>query len=273
MRVNATVADEAAAFVNVTVHVALCPLPNVAGVQLNDDNCGGATSARDTVFEILPPVAVTIALWSAWMAATLAVKAAEAAPAGTVTDPGTETLALFTERLTGKPALGAGPVSVIEHEDDPGALTVRGEQLKLFSDVTDAGCRIVMAPPAAEAGMELPDAFDATTFDSDMEAVPLAAPGATRKATVAICPLPIVSVFNPYRTQVVEPPLVAHATLFAALTAEEPAFTPATDNTDGYAIVHWRLVGSAPPLDDVDRLTVTVDPGVAFAELSERATC
>jgi hypothetical protein len=203
----------------------------------------------------------------------LAVNATEAAPEGTVTDPGAETLPLFTKRLTGNPELGAGPVSVTEHEDDPGELTLAGEQLKPFRDVVGTGCRIVIAPPAAEAGMELPDAFDATTFDSDMDAVPLAAPGATRKATVAICPLPIVSAFNPYRTQVVEPPLVAHATLFAALTAEEPAFTPATDNTDGYAIVHWRLAGSAPPLDDVDRLTVTVDPGVAFAELSERATC
>jgi uncharacterized membrane protein YGL010W len=38
LRVNATVADEAAAFVNVTVQVALCPLLSVVGVQLNDDS-------------------------------------------------------------------------------------------------------------------------------------------------------------------------------------------------------------------------------------------
>jgi hypothetical protein len=161
------------------------------------------------------------------------VKAAEVAPPGTVTDPGTVTFALFTERLTGNPELGAGPVSVIEHEDDPGEFTVTGEQLKLFSEVTDTGCRIVIAPPVAEVGMELPAAFDATTLERDMEAVPAAVPGAIRKVAVATCPLPIVSVFIPNRTHVVEPLTVAHATLFATLTAEEPALTPTTDNVGG----------------------------------------
>jgi hypothetical protein len=38
LRVNATVTAEEAGFVKATVHVALWPLLNVAGVQLNEDN-------------------------------------------------------------------------------------------------------------------------------------------------------------------------------------------------------------------------------------------
>ena len=40
---KATVAKLVAALVSVTVQVALCPVPRVPGVQLNPDNCAGAT--------------------------------------------------------------------------------------------------------------------------------------------------------------------------------------------------------------------------------------
>jgi hypothetical protein len=40
---NATVAALVAALVSLTVQVALCPVPKVAGVQLKPDNSGGDT--------------------------------------------------------------------------------------------------------------------------------------------------------------------------------------------------------------------------------------
>jgi hypothetical protein len=90
----------------------------------------------------------------------------------------------------------------------------------------------VIAPPAPEAGIELPEGLEATTFATATDAVPLAE-GAIRKVTAASCPLPIAVVFNPKRTHVAESPLVAQVTLFPAEVEEEPASTVTRDNTEG----------------------------------------
>ena len=56
------VATLAAALVSVTVHVALCPVPNVTGTQLTDDSCAGADRFSVKVCELLLALAVTTAV-------------------------------------------------------------------------------------------------------------------------------------------------------------------------------------------------------------------
>jgi hypothetical protein len=57
-----TVAALVAALVSVTVQVALCPVPRIPGVQLNADNCAGATRFRLKVCVPPPPLAVIAAV-------------------------------------------------------------------------------------------------------------------------------------------------------------------------------------------------------------------
>jgi hypothetical protein len=59
---SVTVAALVAALVSVTVQVALCPLPNVPGVQLKLDNCAGATRFKLKVWVTPPPLPVITAV-------------------------------------------------------------------------------------------------------------------------------------------------------------------------------------------------------------------
>ena len=68
--------------------------------------------AREYVFEILPAVAVSVAVVADETAETVAVKPAEVAPAATVTEEGTFTDEELLLRLTATPPVGAADVSV-----------------------------------------------------------------------------------------------------------------------------------------------------------------
>jgi hypothetical protein len=59
---NVTVAVLVAALLNVTVQVALCPVPRIPGVQLTADNCAGATRFNVNVCVTPPALAVIIAV-------------------------------------------------------------------------------------------------------------------------------------------------------------------------------------------------------------------
>jgi hypothetical protein len=63
------------------------------------------------------------------MAATVAVNPALDAPVGTVTLAGRVTFELVEESATASPPLGAFPVKVTVHDEEPGALTLVGEQV------------------------------------------------------------------------------------------------------------------------------------------------
>jgi hypothetical protein len=131
-RVTVTVA--AAAFVNITVQVALWPAPNTIGAQLTDDSCAGAARFSVKVCELPLALAVTTAVWSVATEPTVAVKAAVVAPTGTITLAGTVALALLLESITTKPPVGAMALSVtVQEEEEPGAFAVPGEQIKLLT--------------------------------------------------------------------------------------------------------------------------------------------
>ncbi len=59
---KATVAVLVAALLSVTVQVALCPVPRIPGVQLNADNCTGATRFNVNVWVTPPALAVITAV-------------------------------------------------------------------------------------------------------------------------------------------------------------------------------------------------------------------
>ena len=128
-----SVAALVTAFVSVTVHVALWPAPNAIGAQLTDDSCAGAARFRVNVFELPLALAVTTAVWSVATDPTVTVNPTVVATAGTVTLPGTVALALLLESVTAKPPAGATAPSVNVQEDEPGAFTLPGKQLKLFN--------------------------------------------------------------------------------------------------------------------------------------------
>lgn len=80
-----------------------------------------AFNCNETLFEMLPVVAVNVADWELLTEATFAVKAAFVAAAGTVTEPGTVTALLLLARPTLKPPVGAEPdrLTVQTSESDP----------------------------------------------------------------------------------------------------------------------------------------------------------
>jgi hypothetical protein len=133
-----TVPPAGATALSVTVHVVLWPAPNAIGAQLTDDSCAGAARFRVNVCELPLALAVTTAIWSVVTDPTFTVNPAVVVPTGTVTLPGTVALALLLESVTAKPPAGATAPRVTVQEDEPGAFTLPGAQLKLF-DVT--GCK------------------------------------------------------------------------------------------------------------------------------------
>lgn len=74
-----------------------------------------AFSCSDTARDVLPVVAVTVALCVVVTDATFAVKFAVVAVAGTSTDAGTTTEALLLARPTLSPPVGADPVKLMLH--------------------------------------------------------------------------------------------------------------------------------------------------------------
>ncbi len=100
---------------------------------------------NETEKELVPRVAVTLAVWGVVMVAAVAEKVAVAAPAGTVTEVGTESVAeLLLARVTAVPPEGAAWFSVaVQVETAPEARVV-GEQLSPLSSTAVGG---EMVPP------------------------------------------------------------------------------------------------------------------------------
>jgi hypothetical protein len=94
--------------VKVTVHVLTALCPKLVGLQATPDTSTGVTRLMVTICELLPRVAVTVALWLVpKVAEAVALKVAMVAPAATVTDAGTVSAALLLARVTLDPPVGA----------------------------------------------------------------------------------------------------------------------------------------------------------------------
>jgi hypothetical protein len=97
-----------AVWVSVTVQL-LTPLgPRVVGLQATPETSTGANRLMVAVCELVPRVAVTVALsLPAIEAAAVALNVAVVAPAATVTDAGTVSEALLLASVTLDPPVGA----------------------------------------------------------------------------------------------------------------------------------------------------------------------
>jgi hypothetical protein len=85
-------------------------------------------------------------IWAVWLDATVATVAVNTPlvwPAAIVTVVGTFTLALLLESATLAPPAGAAADNVIVQLDDPGAVTVPGEQVT--DDGTTATVKLIVA--------------------------------------------------------------------------------------------------------------------------------
>jgi hypothetical protein len=99
--------------VSVTVQVLTALCPKLVGLQANADSNTGAVRLIVAVCELLPRVAVTVALWLlAITAAAVALNVAEVDPDVTVTDAGTVSVALLLASVRLNPPVGAVCVSV-----------------------------------------------------------------------------------------------------------------------------------------------------------------
>ena len=114
-------------------------LPNEILVALTVSFAVPAFNCRETVREVLPVVAVSVADCAVVTEATLAVNTAVVAVAGTVIEPGTVTELLLLASPTATPPLGAVPdkvtvqesarVPVMEVLEQESPLTVGTEEL------------------------------------------------------------------------------------------------------------------------------------------------
>ena len=93
---------------SVTVHALTALCPRLVRLHARSDTSTGATRLIVAVFELVPRVAVTVALWLlAIVAVAVALKFAVVAPEATVTDAGTVSEALLLASVTLDPPVGA----------------------------------------------------------------------------------------------------------------------------------------------------------------------
>jgi hypothetical protein len=136
---------DGAALLNVTVQVLAAPEARLEGLQLSAEGVAGATKVSVLVAEVELAVAVTTAVASAVTALTVAANVAVVEPAATVTDAGSETEALLSERFTAVPPVGAATDKVTVQLDVPAALKEVGVQLRELTVGTTGAVRAMEA--------------------------------------------------------------------------------------------------------------------------------
>jgi hypothetical protein len=172
-------------------------------------------------------VALRTADWLVATAATFTAKLAFDAPDATLTDPGIVTAALFVTRVIPKPPVGAGPLSVMMHVEDPGVTTVAGEQENPVNvGEVDWWIEIVPPTPVAAAPVPVMSTVLAVTCTGTVVAV---VPEAELNVAVATTPSLIDMALVPESRQVVAPGALEHEMVFPA--AEAALFTTALNPT------------------------------------------
>ena len=126
------------------MQVADAPELTLVGLQASADTRVEATRLTVVVWEEPFKVALTVALWLVVKAPAVAVKVAEVAPAGTVTDAGIVSRALLSDSVTVLPAETASFKLAVQVMEAPEA-TVPGLQLK---DVKLSGTTVIVPPVA-----------------------------------------------------------------------------------------------------------------------------
>lgn len=214
-----------AGFVRVAVQVAACADPSVPGEQLNDDSRTGATRISEAVWETPLAFAVTTAVWSAVMVGTVATNEAVVAPAATVTLAGTAAFALLLDNPTATPPVGAALLRATVHAEDPGALTVPGEQVSALK-TAETGWTTVIVPAVFVVAIEVACAPEAMTPPAVIARLVLVEAGEIVNVATAMIPLETGVVFSPKTRHFVEVEVVAEQVRsFPAAVAAAPGTT------------------------------------------------
>jgi len=134
-----------AAFADIVmVQLLVEPTAILVGAQVTEDRVTGAMRLIAAICELLPRVAVTIALWlPAKEAAAVALKVAVLAPTGTVTEAGTVSETLLLAKVTLEPPVGAAWVRVTVQV--PTALGPRLAGLQATLETRTGASRLIVA--------------------------------------------------------------------------------------------------------------------------------
>ena len=125
----------------------------LVGLQARAETSVGATMLKVVLWEALFRVAVMVALWFVVRTPAVAMKVAELAPAGTVTDAGIVSRALLSDSATVAPEEAVWFKLTVQVVEAPEA-TVTGLQLK---NVKLSGTTVVIVPPVAVMASALAD--------------------------------------------------------------------------------------------------------------------
>jgi len=137
-----------AAFDRLRVQVEAPPDDRLAGAQPREVISVGATSETKAVWEVPLKLAVTLAVWSLVMVPAAAVKLAEVAPVGTMTDEGTLRAPTLLDRDTAAPPAAAAFDRLTVQVEEPPDARLPGAQLNALTTV--------VATRETEAVWELP---------------------------------------------------------------------------------------------------------------------
>ena len=134
----------------VTVQVAALPEVMEAGEHESVPGMSGAVTVTEAVREVPLAVAVTTTTVLAVTEAAVAEKTAEVAPEATVTEAGTVSAALLSERATDTPPAGAAAERVTVQEEDPPEVIEVGEHERVLGTgravtVTEAVLEVPLA--------------------------------------------------------------------------------------------------------------------------------
>ena len=145
-----------AAALRVTVQEVVPPAVTEVGAQESVLGTGSGVTVTEAVLEVPLPVAVTVTAVLAETAPAVARNEALVDPAATVTEAGTESAALLSESATANPPVGAAPVNVTVHVEEPFETTDVGEQASWLRVTTGAGDEMEIPLTTLVMGIKLP---------------------------------------------------------------------------------------------------------------------
>src|SRR5580700_2739882 len=146
-----------AAWLRVTVHVAVAPEFTLVGLQTKAETSVEATRLKVILCEEPPRVAVTVPDWLVVIAAAVALKEVEVLLAGTVTDAGTVSDALLLESPTALPPDGAAWLSVTVQVLAAPEFTLVGVQASAETSVGAIRFKVALCEELPKVAVTVPD--------------------------------------------------------------------------------------------------------------------
>ena len=180
-----------------TVQVLIAPELKLVGLQASDVRARGGSSEMDAVCELLPNVAVTTAVCTLPIVPAVALKVLLVVPLATVTEVGTDRLALLSLKATVAFAAGAS-FSVTVHvlaapEPKVVGLHCRDTNAKGGNSVSEAVCELLPNVAVITAVWEV--ATVAAVAENEALLAPLVTVAEAGSVRLELLPLMVTAVF------------------------------------------------------------------------------